>query len=721
MSAALITPVNLTGRPLSELDYTDLERRGIARELADAAMIRSVASLEGAEIVGRRDGGDYSGLLIPYIDPRNRDIIREYRLRRYHPKIEIDSIRGRREKEKYLSPPGRGSMFYYAPGTDAALLGDVNLPIVFVEGEFKCLALYRLAWESAGDGAEDPSFLPIAIPGVWNWRKTERQPAPAGGRDDVSVAVPDFQHVAFNKRQVTILFDTNVRTNESVRAARFKLTEHLQSLGSDVAWFEWPDKVPESVNGIDDFIVAVGPEETLKLLHRSRLRRKKTSVVQMPGREPRNETERDWRAELITSKEGLVKPILANVLTPLRSAQEWDGVLAFNEFALRTLALKPPPWKDSTVGEWSDTHDSLTAEWLHWKGTYVSSKLAREGVETVAREHSFHPVREYLDGLEWDGVSRLDGWLENYLGATTADPSDARLHRDYVRAVGSRWLISAVARIYKPGCKADCCLILEGPQGLLKSTALKTITGQWFTDDIGELGSKDSIMQVHGVWIIEIAELDGMSRAEVSKVKAFLSRAVDHFRPPYGARVIDVARQCIFAGSVNLTTYLRDETGGRRFWPVTCGRIDIPRLLKDRDQLWAEAVRRYRSGSVWWLDTAELEEYAESEQHDRYEGDAWDDLISAWLRNPTQRFEPQGHPTGAFSSDLESVTIADLLTHCIGKPPGQWGQLDQNRVARYLRSVRWTRRRVGPRGSRECRYWKPKTGTRSGTRTGTPA
>ena len=159
----------------------------------------------------------------------------------------------------------------------------------------------------------------------------------------------------------------------------------------------------------------------------------------------------------------------------------------------------------------------------------------------------------------------------------------------FVRAVGAKWMISAVARIFKPGCKADCALILEGLQGLGKSTAARVIADPWFSDEIAEFGSKDAAMQLSGVWVIELAELDSMNRAGVDVVKSFISRSNDRFRPPYGRRVTEVRRQCVFVGTVNGNDYLKDETGGRRFWPVQCESIDIDALRRNRTQLWAEA------------------------------------------------------------------------------------------------------------------------------------
>ena len=206
------------------------------------------------------------------------------------------------------------------------------------------------------------------------------------------------------------------------------------------------------------------------------------------------------------------------------------------------------------------------------------------------------------------------------------------------RAIGSRWMISAVARIMQPGAKVDHMLILEGPQGTKKSSALKMLAGaDWFTDELAEIGSKDAAQQMRGIWIIEIAELDAISRAEVSRIKAFLSRTTDRYRPPYERYVVEVPRQCVFAGSVNPDTYLRDETGNRRFWPVRCGNINLDALSRDRDQLWAEAVARYRDGTIWWLNEAELIADAKIEQDQRYQADAWDARIDRWLVYERQR------------------------------------------------------------------------------------
>jgi putative DNA primase/helicase len=268
----------------------------------------------------------------------------------------------------------------------------------------------------------------------------------------------------------------------------------------------------------------------------------------------------------------------------------------------------------------------------------VSKDIAGHAVQTVAREFPFHPIRDYLNGLVWDGIPRINDWLTLNLGVYPAD---------YVRAIGAKWLIGGVARVLRPGCKNDTCLVLEGPQGLLKSTALRTLGDPWLTDEIADLGTKDAALQVRGVWIIELAELDAMGRSEASRTKAFMSRSTDRYRPPYGRHPIEVPRESIFAGTVNHDTYLKDETGGRRFWPVRCEKINIDELRRDRDQQWAEAVVRFKQGEPWWIETTELGAKAADEQQQRYDEDAWQPLIRDW------------------TECREYVTIDQILKDCL--------------------------------------------------------
>jgi hypothetical protein len=656
MSAPAIR--NLRGSPLSEQDYQALAVRWIDREGADRQMLRRVISIEGAEILGRNGSGNYAGVAIPYIWPGD-PYVRDYRIRRDNPEYENG-----KPKQKYMTPPGRGNFLYLPVGIEVAWLTDTALPIVLTEGEFKAIALTRAAWSGLGESAERPRFFAAALSGVWNWRGVIGKVSNEDGvRVDEKGPIPDLARVAWKDRTVTIVFDRDADSNDSVGIARSQLVRELQSRGAVVKVFSWPTDHSEA-KGIDDLLATIGPDQALTLISKARKRKPLVRV-----------DDGGWRKELIFGASGEPTPVLANAMLALRTAPDWEGVLQHDIFAIRSIAAKPTPW--GFVGKWTDQEDARACEWLQKRRILVPRTVASEAIEAVARLHEIHPVRQYLDGLQWDGVPRIGCWLHTYLCAEDSN---------YTRAVGQKWLISGVARIRKPGVKVDSMLITEGPQGLGKSSVYRVLGGEWFTDDIADLGSKDSAMQVAGVWILEIAELDSMSRPDASKIKAFMSRATDRFRPPYGRRLIEAPRQCIFGGSVNASTYLKDETGARRFWPVKCGRIDLEALARDRDQLWAEAAEQHRLGVAWWLDSPELMDVAKEEQDARYDGDPWEGMISKWVDNPCQRSDQQGYPV-EFGSTRNSIVMDDVLTHCIGKRGDQWTQADKNRVGRCLRSL----------------------------------
>jgi putative DNA primase/helicase len=193
--------------------------------------------------------------------------------------------------------------------------------------------------------------------------------------------------------------------------------------------------------------------------------------------------------------------------------------------------------------------------------------------------------------------------------------------------------------------------------------------------------------------LFEISELQSMTQGEVGKIKAFVSRTSDRFRPPYGRHLVESPRQCVFAGTVNESSYLRDETGGRRFWPIACGRIDTESLARDRDQLWAEARDRFRAGNPWWMETDYLVGEAEKEQADRYKGDPWHSVVSDWAAN---RIE----------AGFDSVSTAEILELCLEKKKSEWTRADEMRVGACLRVARWERYRDRKRGM-EWRYRPP--------------
>jgi hypothetical protein len=433
--------MNCLGSELMPRDYLALEARWINRELADSALLRRVDSLSGREIVGRKNG-NMAGLLIPFIDPISKQIT-EYCLRRDEPELEIRNGK-QKETAKYIMPPGARNRVYFAPAATADLLTAGDVPLIITEGQFKTLALWRLATE----GRDAARFLPMGLSGVWNWRGvTGKATGPTGGRRDVKGVISDFDLLHLKDRLVIIAFDADAKDNENVRIARAGLAKELRSRGASVDFLEWD--IAEG-KGIDDHLAAVGPNAVMEEIAGLDFNRC------------------DWRANLISNREGQPRALLANAITALREAPDWAGCLAFNEFSLGTIALTAPPWGDGPLAKWTDHEDRLTADWLQHHRIFVSVDVASQAVQAVAQVRCFHPVKQYLNRLEWDGTKRIDGWLSLYLGA---EPSD------YTAAVGARWLISAVARIYRPGVKADCCLILEGAQGIKKSTSLRTLAG----------------------------------------------------------------------------------------------------------------------------------------------------------------------------------------------------------------------------------------------------
>jgi hypothetical protein len=301
-------------------------------------------------------------------------------------------------------------------------------------------------------------------------------------------------------------------------------------------------------------------------------------------------------------------PALLAAVKIMREHEDWRGVLAFNDFAYRAELVKPIPGMiEPTAGlprAMIDVDVTRATLWLQRNGVCIGTATATEAVHVVARDAPFHPVRDYLRSLTWDGIERLDRWLIDHTGA--ADTV-------FNRAVGAKTLISAVARVMRPGCPVKTVLILEGAQDLGKSSvlAIMAVKDEWFTDHMSNLGGKDARQEGQGRWVIEFAELANVHRGETDTIKAFLSTRVDHFRPPYGRITQDFARQWIGVGTVNpgVTGYLKDETGAARFWPVRCAegweagrRIDQERLRGDRDQLWAEAVIRFDNAERWWID-----------------------------------------------------------------------------------------------------------------------
>jgi len=401
----------------------------------------------------------------------------------------------------------------------------------------------------------------------------------------------------------------------------------------------------------------------------------------------KRQPEADWTAQLILDKNDRIVANLANLILILRHAPKWKGVLGYDEFSARVVIRKRPPWgEEASEAPWTDHHDALARVWFQREKINPSAGDLGRAVQAAARHNPFHPVREYFDSLTWDGKPRLDTWLVTYFHVEDSA---------YVRAIGSRYLISAVARVYRPGCQVDHMLVLEGPQGKQKSEALRRLVTVelWFTDRLSHVAGKDAIMEIVGVLVVEIAEMDALTKATASGQKAFLTRRRDRFRPPFGKHVVNLPRQCVFAGTINPPAdgYLKDPTGARRFWPVACrDTIDCDGLEEARDQLWAEAVNRFKAGAPWWLETPELEALATTEQVARFVVDAWEGPIREWL------------------GDRNGFLLQDVLKQVFGlAAPEDWTPAVQKRIGSILTKLGFMKHRPRtPEGGREHRYYR---------------
>jgi predicted P-loop ATPase len=325
----------------------------------------------------------------------------------------------------------------------------------------------------------------------------------------------------------------------------------------------------------------------------------------------------------------------------------------------------------------SDNEANEVQRWLQHAGLRrIGREAVHQAIDVVAHRALFHPVRDYLNTLQWDGRERLPTWLHVYFGA------EADL---YNNTIGAMFLISMVARIFKPGCKCDHMLVVEGPQGTLKSTACNILGGPWFSDNLPDITSagKDVQQHIRGKWLLEVPEMHAMSKGEASLLKSFISRTHERYRPSYGRMEVIEARQCVFVGTTNKNAYLRDETGGRRFWPVVTTDIKIDDLARDRDQLFAEAVINYRRGAHWWPDHKFEQKQIMPRQAARYEGDAWEEPISTYLVG------------------VETTTIASVAINALGFKTDRIGTVDQRRIIAVMTSLGWR-----PNRDKHGRWWE---------------
>jgi predicted P-loop ATPase len=390
----------------------------------------------------------------------------------------------------------------------------------------------------------------------------------------------------------------------------------------------------------------------------------------------------DW----MTDEKG--KPVnnLSNALATLRHDPALNDAIIFDEMYQAACLVKVLPGSKDDPATFvqrpiTDHDVTRVQEYMQHIGlTRMGKDLVHQAVDARAQECRVHPVRDWLESLTWDGVPRVSAWLTTYLGATAIT---------YSERVGMMALIAMVARVMDPGCKVDHMLVLEGPQGVGKSTVCKILGGAYFSDTMPPVnGNKDAYIHLAGKWIIETPELYALENADGEKLKAFLSGTTDRFRPPYGRKEVKQPRQCVFIGTTNQNTYLKDPTGGRRFWPVRVGKIDMTALQADRDQLFAEAVMLYQAGASWHPDPAFEKQYIVPEQEDRFETDPWEPTIKEYLA----------------TAQPEKVYLS-MLFETLHIEPSARVRTKQNRLTAILCRLGWQRHQK--KDSKGNVWWAP--------------
>lgn len=357
-----------------------------------------------------------------------------------------------------------------------------------------------------------------------------------------------------------------------------------------------------------------------------------------------------------------------------------DVTLTYDEFSRRTMIEGPEGMPLRMLND--EDHDGLYLAIDEAFSFRPSVEYFKMVIMNEARTKSFHPVREYLEALKWDGKKRIDNWLVEYGGMEDTP---------YSRAVGTLMLVAAVRRIRQPGCKFDEMLILVGKQGINKSTALNVmaVNEEWFTDSISlNMDAQKTIEQLSGKWIIEVAELKGMRAAEIEHIKAFCSRRSDRARMAWGRVPSEMKRQNVFFASTNSEQFLKDITGNRRFWPAAVKDFDIARLTKDRDQLWAEAAARESAGESIRMDPSLWAEAAQ-EQMKRVIDDPWIELFDKHVGEDT----------------CGKILIHDLW-YLVNIPEGQRNQTHNERLGAMMTAFGWEKHQYRLNGKRQ--YWYSK-------------
>lgn len=503
------------------------------------------------------------------------------------------------------------------------LAAHPDKPVLLVEGE-KCAdaavdllpELVIVTWPGGSKAIEKADWLPLQGRSIFAWADCDGKREKLS-KDEKALGVDPLSKplLAENKQPgMHAMLEIGALLVEADKKTKFRIVD-----------IPAPGEKPDGWDIADAVADGMKAEELKAFIRQTRKTPAESPKSNSTRRPLRSGEDGDgWSTSKLLWKKGELVACLANVFDILRNDEDWQGVLAYDEFAFQTVKLKAPPYDTGKIGDWDEQDDVQTAMWLTRKYAFApSAALTASAAEAIARLNSFNPVQDYLRGLKWDGEKRIDTWLSDFLGIPVTD---------YSWRVSRWFLMGMVARAMKPGVKFDYCLVLEGDQGRLKSTALRVLGGDWFGDTDLDLNNKDSMSAIRGKWLYEFAELGSLARAEALRQKSFLSRQVDEFRPVYGRREIRSPRQSVFGGTTNEWEWNKDPTGGRRFWPVKCEQeVDYKGLAEVRDQLFAEAFAAWQAGERFWPTSEEQKLFFDLEQLKRTAPDAFVDLLHDWV------------------------------------------------------------------------------------------
>ncbi|MGE7366427.1 VapE domain-containing protein [Desemzia incerta] len=433
------------------------------------------------------------------------------------------------------------------------------------------------------------------------------------------------------------------------------------------------------------------------------------------------ETNEQWFIDLRRAKDGTIKNDLTNIAAILLNDSNLKGLLAFDEFSQKVVKKGKTFWKSYNT-DWTDNDVSMLRNYLDNKYEIrISKDNLHDSTLAVSKNNSFHPVKDFITNTEWDGVERIEQLFIDFLGADD---------NDYVRAVTKKWITGAVARIYRPGIKFEIVPVITGKQGLGKSTFISKLGNEWYTDGLSGLGNnKDDLQFLLGSWIIELGELSATRRTEVEQTKQFISATKDRYRPSYGRITAEYPRTCVFIGTSNDNTYLKDKTGNRRFFPIpviTERRLKDPfkELEKEVPQIWAEAYEYFYQGEELYL-SQELEKIADSYREEAEEVDEVEERIKRYLEIPiTQNWYElsletrqarvrevlEDHIQHYQDTPLqlrEKVTASEILTELFGR--SNRDELRGNAEAKKINLVMskltdWERKKVSINGHQSWGY-----------------